>query len=288
MRQFIRSFSGSSVLLRPGYSTVHPVHHLVKINKTALKPGYQELIRPKDDITSLGFKPVETKQDRLAEHYENSIKSDLMLHFYQHGAEVEVGNKKREWGTDSPYKLYRNLRKPKGVARQTRDIYPISNTNIPELTSISIQAFEKNSLEEAWLNISTRLQLAQITNVKPKQIFAKKNILPWRLREGRPCGAKVELTGTDMNQFILTLTELVLPRIRTFQGIKNTSGDNGGNITFGLDPEDVKNFPEIENFQELFPNLTGLNVTFKTTARTDEQARTLISALGFPFYNPTK
>lgn len=288
MRLFVRCFSGSSAGLRPGYSTVQPVHHLVKINKTALKPGYQELITPKDDITSLGFKPVETHQDRLSDHYENTIKSDLMLHFYQHDGEVELGNKKREWGTDSPYKLYRSLRKPKGFGRPTRDIHPITDKNIPELTSIAIQAYEKESLEEPWLNISTRLQLAQITNVKPKRIFAKSNILQWRLREGKLCGAKVELTGRDMNQFILTLTEMVLPRIRTFKGIKNSSGDKGGNITFGLTPEDVKLFPEIENFQDLFPNLTGMHITFKTTARTDEQARTLISALGFPFYGPIK
>jgi large subunit ribosomal protein L5 len=272
--------------MKPGYSSVQPVHHLVPIAKAALKPGYKELLVPKDDITSVGFKPTETRQDRVAEYFENSVKSDLMLHFYDHNAEVIEGNKRRSWGTDSPYKLYRNLKKPKGVSRPTRDVHPITNRNIPQVTSVVIQAFEKNALEEPWLNISTRLQLAQITNVKPKQIYARANILPWRLREGKPCGAKVELFNNDMNQFISTLTEIVLPRIRTFRGIKNTSGDNGGNITFGLNPEDVKNFPEIENFQELFPNLTGMHITFKTTARTDEQARTLISTLGFPFFNP--
>jgi large subunit ribosomal protein L5 len=284
--RFVRHFSNTVVAMKPGYSSVQPVHHLVPISKTALKPGYKELLVPKDDITSVGFKPTETRQDRVAEYFENSVKSDLMLHFYDHNSEVIEGNKRRSWGTDSPYKLYRNLKKPKGVSRPTRDIHPITNKNIPQVTSVVIQAFEKNALEESWLNISTRLQLAQITNVKPKQIFARANILPWRLREGKPCGAKVELFNNDMNQFISTLTEIVLPRIRTFRGIKNTSGDNGGNITFGLNPEDVKNFPEIENFQELFPNLTGMHITFKTTARTDEQARTLISTLGFPFFNP--
>lgn len=285
-RQFIRQFSNTRVVLKPGYSTVKPVHHLVKIKKTALKPGYQDLMIPKDDIRAIGFKPKDISQDRVTEYYHNTVQSDLLLHNYEHDAQVIEGEKKRSWGTDSPYKLYRNLKKPKGVGRATRNIVPINHDNIPELSSINIQAYNKESLEEAWLNISTRLQLAQITNVKAKQIYAKKNVLQWRLREGKPCGAKVEITGVDMTQFLSTLTELVLPRIRTFQGIKNTSGDGNGNITFGLDPQDIKNFPEVENFQDLYPNLCGIHVTFKTTARTDEQARTLLSTLGLPFYDP--
>lgn len=285
--RFVRSFSASSRAMKPGYSTVHPVHHLVKVDKSALRPGLKGMLIPKDDITSLGFKPTETKQDRLAEFYDNTIKSDLLLHFYKHDAEVIPGLKKRSWGTDSPYKLYRQAKKPKGVPRATRDIHPITSKNIPELVEVSIQSFEKKALEESWLNISTKLQLSQITNIKAKPVYSKANILPWKMRQGKPCGAKVDLTGRDMHQFILTLTELVLPRVRKFQGIRNTSGDKGGNLTFGLDPEDVKFFPEIENFQELFPNLSGMNITLKTTARTDEQARTLVSALGFPFYTPT-
>ncbi|KAK6454438.1 ribosomal protein L5 domain-containing protein [Scheffersomyces xylosifermentans] len=283
---FIRQFSGSGAVLRAGYSTVQPVHHLVKVNKAALKPLYQGVLLPKDDIKSVSFKPTEISQDRVAEHYQNTLKSDLLLHNYEHGATTLKGNKKRSWGEDSPYKLYRNLKKPKGVSRPSKDVHPIRYDNVPEVESIVIQSYNKDALDESWLNISTRLQLAQITNVKPKQIYSKANILPWRVRQGKPCGGKVEITGRDMTQFISTLTELVLPRIRTFQGIKNTSGDSNGNITFGLDPEDVKGFPEIENFQELFPNLSGLQITFKTNAGTDERARTLLSSLGFPFYNP--
>ncbi|CCE80207.1 Piso0_003309 [Millerozyma farinosa CBS 7064] len=282
----IRCFSSSSRALRAGYSTVEPVHHLVKIRKAALKPGYKDLLIPKNDIRAVGFKPEEICQDRVHEHYVNTIQSDMLLHFYEHDAKVIEGNKKRSWGTDSPYALYRNLKKPKGLSKPTKDIHPVTYKNIPELKSIVINAYNSDALDESWLNISTKLQLSQITNVKPKQLYNKSNVLPWKVREGKPCGAKVELTGRDMNQFLSTLTELVLPRIRTFKGIKNTSGDSNGNISFGLTSEDVKYFPEIENFQELFPNLFGFHITFKTSARTDEQARTLLSSYGFPFYNP--
>ncbi|CUM53815.1 uncharacterized protein AC631_00247 [Debaryomyces fabryi] len=285
-RLTVRQFSTSGRVQRTGYSTVKPVHHLVKIQKAALKPEYQGLLIPKDDIRSVGFKPTEIDQDRVAEHYENTLQLDLLLHYYEHDAQVIPGNKKRSWGTDSPYALYRNLKNPKGVGRATRDIHPVTWKNVPQLVGISINAYNSDALEESWLNISTRLQIAQITNVKAKQTYNRSNILPWKCRVGKPCGCKAELTGRDMTQFLSTLTELVLPRIRTFKGIKNTSGDNNGNITFGLEPEDVKYFPEIETFQELFPNLFGFHITFKTTARTDQQARTLLSSLGLPFYDP--
>lgn len=282
-KQFIRCFSSNSPLGRAGYSSVEPVHHLVKINKAALKPKYQFHLLPKDDIESVGYKPTEICQDRVQEYYENVVKPNLMLNFYEHGAKTIEGNKKRSWGVDSPYKLYRGLRKQKGLGRQTRDIHPIKSSNIPEISGVTINAYNKAALEEDWINISNRLQIAQITNVKPKVTYSKSNVIQWKVRKGKVCGCKVELTGRDMTQFLSTLTELVLPRMKNFEGLMNTSGDSTGNVSFGLTPDDVKFFPEIENFQELYPNLFGFNVTIKTTARTDEQAKTLISAFGFPF-----
>lgn len=280
----LRYFSTASRLSRTGYSTVEPVHHLVPINKSALKPGLKQLLLPKDDIKSVGYKPSNIGQDRVKDYYNDSLQSNLMLQLYEHDKEVIKGSKHREWGVDSPYKLYRRMKKPKGLSRPTKDIHPITHTNIPELTGININLYNKDALEESWLNISSRLQIAQITNVKPKRIYNRSNILPWKCREGKPCGCKVELSGEDMSQFLSTLTELVLPRIRTFQGISKKSGDRNGNISFGLGPEDVKYFPEIENFQELFPNLFGFHITFKTSARTDDQARLLLSSLGLPFH----
>lgn len=279
-----RLFSTASRLTRAGYSTVEPVHHLVPIDKSALKPGLKELLIPKDDIRSTGYKPINIGQDRVKDYYNDQIKSDLMLQLYVHDQKPVEGSKYRSWGVDSPYKLYRKLKKPKGLSRPTKDIKPINAKNIPELTGISINLYNKQALEESWLNISSRLQIAQITNVKPKRIYNRSNILPWKCRVGKPCGCKVQLVGEDMHQFLSTLTELVLPRIRTFEGISSKSGDKNGNISFGLGPEEVKYFPEIENFQELFPNLFGFHITLQTSARTDDQARLLLSSLGFPFY----
>lgn len=282
-KTFVRQLSQSSILYRPGYSTVNPVHHLVKVEKSKLKPGLQNLLLPADDIRSVKYKPTEICQDRVADYYNNTLQSDLLLHFYDHDAEVIEGNKRRSWGTDSPYKVYRSSRNPRGGTRSTKNKYPITSKNVPEITSVVVHSYNKYALEHPWLNISTRLQLSVITNVKAKQIFNRSNILPWKVRVGRPCGGKVELFDRDMNQFISTLTELVLPRIRAFKGIRFSSGDKNGNVSFGLTAEDVQLFPELENFQELFPNLNGIDITFKTTAQDDSQAKTLLSAYGFPF-----
>ena len=281
--QLARSFSTCARVLRSGYSTVEPVHHLVKINKPALKPGMTQLLKPKSDITAIGFKPVEISQDRVREHYNNTVKSDLMLHLYEHDANTIEGQKFREWGTDSPYKMYRSMKKPRGKGKATRNIKPITSRNVPELQSIVINLYSPAIAEHKWLSVSARAFIAQITNVKPQLLRNRSNVIGWKIRVGRPCGCKVELKDRDMHQFLSTLTELVLPRIRTFTGLKPTTGDTHGNISMGLTEEDVKYFPEVEHFQDLFPNLFGFHITFKTTARTDEQARTLISSLGFPF-----
>lgn len=288
LRSSIRSFSSSSASLRTGYSTVQPVHHLIPVNKQALGKRFPELNIPKDDIRSPQYKPNDIYQDRVAEHYENTLKSDLLLACYQHDLKVVTGEKTRSWGEFSPYAVYRRDRKPKGLSRATKNVKPVTAANVPELVGININLYNKEALEEPWVNISARLQLAQITNVKPKITYNRSNVLSWKVREGKECGCKVELTGRDMTRFLASLTELVLPRIRTFKGIKDTSGDKNGNITFGFTPEEVKFFPEIENFQELFPNLFGFHVTFKTTAGTDERARTLLTSLGLPFYKEQK
>lgn len=277
-----RFLSLLAVLRKPGYSTVEPVHHLVRVRKAALSPRYRPLLVPKDDILLVGFRPREIEQDRVAEHFENTVESDLMLRLYEHGAATLVGEKRRLWGPFSPYALYRAHKKPRGTLRPQQDVRPVGPDNVPRIRAVLLNLYNKAALDEPWLNISLKLQLAQLTNVKPKQIYNKANVYQWKVREGKPCGCKVELTGRDMSQFLSTLTELVLPRIRTFKGIKALAGDGNGNLLFGLEPEDVKLFPETENFLDLFPNVFGFHVTIKTTARTDEQARVLATAMGLP------
>jgi large subunit ribosomal protein L5 len=121
--------------------------------------------------------------------------------------------------------------------------------------------------------------LKKITGQQPVVMKSRKAIANFKLRAGLPIGVKVTLRGARMYQFVDKLISVGLPRIRDFRGISPTSFDGKGNYTLGLREQLV--FPEIE--YDKIDKLRGLEVTFVTTARTDDEARALLTELGFPF-----
>lgn len=285
---FVRPFSSTAVTCKSACSLVKPVHHLVKIDKSKLSPRFPELKYSKNDIRSPAFKPVATHHDRLAGHYYNTLESDLLLINYSHGAGVKTGLKNRQWDGSSPYHINREPKKPKGSAVQFPDIVPVKWHNIPNIESIVLNCYVKDAKENQLLPITAALQLQQITGVKPQSVYAKTDVPSWRVRKGTQMGAKVELKGRPLSQFLSTLTEIVMPRIREYKGISNKSGSRFGSISFGLTSEDVKFFPEINANQDLWPRTFGMHININTSAQTDVQARTLISGFGIPFYGPEK
>jgi large subunit ribosomal protein L5 len=108
---------------------------------------------------------------------------------------------------------------------------------------------------------------------------AKKSIATFKLRQGMPNGVMVTLRGDRMYEFLDRLTSLALPRIRDFRGISDKSFDGRGNYTLGLKEQIL--FPEIE--YDKVDKLRGMDITFVTTARTDEEARALLKQMGMPF-----
>lgn len=281
--QSVRYFSSSAVANKVGCAQVKPVHHKVRIIKKNLSPRFPELKLDPHDIRSPKYKPFLTHEDRVAEHYFNTLQPDLLLINYRHGQQAIYGNKRRQWDMTSPYHLNRPLRKPKGQIVPSPTIVPRSYENVPVLEGVTLNCFVKDAKLYPSQAISAALQLQQITGVKPTPIFAKTNVPNWKLRPGMKMGAKVTLHGRDASQFISTLTEIVLPRMREFYGISNRAGDRYGNIAFGLTGEDVKLFPEIENNQDSWPQNFGFDITLHTSAQTDADARILLSGLGFPF-----
>jgi large subunit ribosomal protein L5 len=121
--------------------------------------------------------------------------------------------------------------------------------------------------------------LKKITGQQPVVMKSRKAIANFKLRAGLPIGIKVTLRGARMYQFVDKLISVGLPRIRDFRGISPASFDGHGNYTLGLREQLV--FPEIE--YDKIDKLRGLEVTFVTTARTDDEARALLTELGFPF-----
>ena len=121
--------------------------------------------------------------------------------------------------------------------------------------------------------------LATITGQRPIVTKSKKAIANFKLRIGMPIGLKVTLRGERMWHFLEKLVTVALPRIRDFQGVPDRSFDGRGNFSLGLKEQLV--FPEID--YDKIDRLRGMEITIVTTAKTDEEARALLRALGMPF-----
>ena len=121
--------------------------------------------------------------------------------------------------------------------------------------------------------------LSLITGQKPQVTKARKSIAQFKLREGMPIGAHVTLRGDRMWEFLDRLLSLALPRIRDFRGLSPKQFDGRGNYTFGLTEQSM--FHEID--QDKIDRVRGMDITIVTTATTDDEGRSLLRRLGFPF-----
>ena len=124
-------------------------------------------------------------------------------------------------------------------------------------------------------------ELTLITGQKPVVTRAKKSIAGFKLREGQPVGVKVTLRGENMYNFFEKLVKIGLPRVRDFRGVSGHAFDGKGNYTIGIKEQLI--FPEIEYDEVL--KVRGMDIIFVTTAKTDEEAKELLLALGLPLKN---
>ena len=124
-------------------------------------------------------------------------------------------------------------------------------------------------------------ELGRITGQKPVVTRAKKSIAQFKVRKGMPIGTMVTLRGERMWEFVDRLISVALPRVRDFRGVSPRGFDGRGNYTLGL--KDQLLFPEIDYMK--VDKARGMNISFVTTARTDEESRKLLQMLGMPFRN---
>ncbi|KAK9480841.1 ribosomal protein L5 domain-containing protein [Lipomyces japonicus] len=278
----IRRLHTTAPLNKSSISIVHPVHHRIRFKKSQLKPAFKAVDDiPRWDTKSNFFKPHKTEQNRLEEHYHNTLAPDLLLANYVHDEKKILGNRMLSWDGSSPYHINRPQLKP---AFLTPDIHPRTFKNIARVKAVTVHSFVDFAADDGEKSLPTASAIQQITGKRTAPVFAKQSIMRFKLRKGTRMGARVTIEGPDMNQFLATLIELVLPRIKGFPGISNTSGDKFGNISFGLKPEALRFFPEIDGNPDLWPRLSGIQITLHTTAQTDPEARILLSAIGFPFH----
>jgi large subunit ribosomal protein L5 len=166
------------------------------------------------------------------------------------------------------------------VAPALREEFSIANVmQTPRLVKIVVNMGVGEAARDAKLIDGAVRDLTAITGQRPAVARAKKSIAQFKLREGMPIGAHTTLRGDRMWEFLDRLLAIALPRIRDFRGLSDRQFDGHGNYTFGL--------VEQVMFHEIDPDRVdrqrGMDITVVTTATTDEQGRSLLRRLGFPF-----
>jgi len=154
-----------------------------------------------------------------------------------------------------------------------------NSMQVPRLQKVVINMGVGDALKDARMLEAATQDLAVITGQRAVVTKARKSIAGFKLREGMSIGAKVTLRGDRMWEFVDRLITVAIPRIRDFRGLSRRSFDGHGNYTLGLTEQLI--FPEID--YDKVVKVRGMDITVATTARTDDEGRALLIALGFPF-----
>lgn len=154
----------------------------------------------------------------------------------------------------------------------------------PKLEKICINRGVNGAVNDKKLIDIAIGELEQITGQKAVPTLSKKDISNFKLRKGMPIGARVTLRGEKMYEFLDRLVSVALPRVRDFKGISDKAFDGRGNYTLGVTEQII--FPEIDI--DKVNKITGMDITFVTTASTNEEAYELLKELGMPFKNIKK
>lgn len=152
---------------------------------------------------------------------------------------------------------------------------------VPKLTKICLSQGVGQATSDKKLVDNAVEEMTIIAGQRAVKTIAKKSISNFKLREAMPIGAKVTLRNDQMYEFLYKLVAIALPRVRDFKGVNEKSFDGRGNYTLGITEQII--FPEID--LDKIPRITGMDITFVTTAKTDEEALELLKLLGLPFKN---
>lgn len=165
------------------------------------------------------------------------------------------------------------------IAQLMKEFEYANPMQVPVLQKIVVNMGLGEAVQNAKLIEAAVKELMAITGQRPVVTRARKSIAGFKLRQGMPIGAMVTLRRDRMWEFTDRLVSLALPRTRDFKGVSPKAFDGRGNYTLGIREQII--FPEID--YDKVDKVKGLNITFVTTATTDEQARALLRGLGMPF-----
>ena len=181
---------------------------------------------------------------------------------------------------------------PRLADKYSRDVVPAlmkkfsygSVMQAPRLEKICINRGVNGAVSDKKLVDIAVDELTTITGQKAVPTTSKKDISNFKLRRGMPIGARVTLRGAKMYEFLDRLVSVALPRVRDFKGISDKAFDGRGNYTLGVTEQII--FPEIDI--DKVTKITGMDITFVTTAKNNEEAYELLKELGMPFKNMKK
>ena len=154
-----------------------------------------------------------------------------------------------------------------------------SNMQVPRLTKIVVSMGIGEAIANKKLLDSSTAEMAQITGRKAVRTKAKKSIATFKVRKGMDIGAMVTLRGNTMYEFLDRLINVAMPRIKDFRGANPNAFDGHGNYSLGVTEQII--FPEID--YDTIERVSGMNIAVVTTAKTDQEARSLLARLGMPF-----
>lgn len=165
------------------------------------------------------------------------------------------------------------------IANQLKEQFGYQSVmQVPRLTKITVNMGVGEAVGDKKVLENAMAELARITGQKPVPTRARKSVAGFRIREGWPIGCKLTLRRERMYEFLDRLISIAIPRVRDFRGLNPRSFDGQGNYSMGVREQII--FPEIE--YEKIDRVRGMDITFSTTARTDEEGRALLTAFNLP------
>ena len=205
------------------------------------------------------------------------------------GKRQKTGKKSKKVKFQEPFKREKISRLASmykdSIKKKMQDEFGYKNVmQIPKLTKIVVNASVGEAMKNPKLLESAFNEIKIITGRKPVICKAKKSIAAFKLREGMKIGTKVTLRKEYMYEFFDRLVSFALPRTRDFKGISEKGFDGRGNYTLGVTEQII--FPEISI--EKIKNITGMDITFVTSAKDNQQGYELLKALGLPFVKANK
>ena len=168
------------------------------------------------------------------------------------------------------------------VVKQLSERFSYKNImEVPKLSKITLNMGVGEALTDKKVIEHAVADMTKIAGQKPIVTHARKSVAGFKVREGWPIGCKVTLRGAQMYEFLDRLVAVAIPRIRDFRGFSAKAFDGRGNYSMGVREQII--FPEID--YDKIDTLRGMDITFTTTAKTNEEGRALLEAFSFPFKN---